>query len=196
MKRTLRGILIASSLVLLTACGAAKTDASQPMDGETSATAKAETQSTDSVAGDKPMDSTAAEAQKEDAMGGITSATKQKDGMTAEKDADTAVSGAYHKITAEEAKKMIDKGGVTIVDVRTEAEYKEGHIENAILIPNETITTEPPKELSDKSATVMLYCRSGRRSKEAADKLIAMGYEKVYDFGGIKDWPYDTVTEK
>ncbi|WP_442872230.1 rhodanese-like domain-containing protein [Agathobaculum sp.] len=102
---------------------------------------------------------------------------------------------AYHKITAEEAKKMMDEGGVTIVDVRTEEEYREGHVQDAILVPNETISTEPPEALPDKDAKLLVYCRSGRRSKDASDKLVDMGYQNVFDFGGIIDWPYDTVTE-
>lgn len=99
---------------------------------------------------------------------------------------------AYHKITAEEAKEMIDEGNVTIVDVRTEEEYADKHIPGAILIPNESIGDEPPAELPDKDAVVLLHCRTGIRSKAASEKLIALGYTKVYDFGGIADWPYET----
>ena len=104
------------------------------------------------------------------------------------------MTAAYHKITAEEAKKMMDAGGVTIVDVRTQEEYDAGHIENAVLVPNESITADAaPAALPDKKAVLLIYCRSGRRSKLAADKLTAQGYENVYDFGGINDWPYDVV---
>lgn len=105
-------------------------------------------------------------------------------------------SSAYHKITAEEAKEMIDKGDVTIVDVRTEEEYAEKHIPGAILVPNESIGNDSPKELPDKEAVLLLHCRTGVRSKEASDKLVALGYKKVYDFGGITDWPYETESEK
>lgn len=102
---------------------------------------------------------------------------------------------AYHKITAEEAKQMMDEGGVTVVDVRTEAEYKEGHIPGAVLVPNETIRSEPPEALPELDAVLLVHCRTGVRSKQAADKLVGMGYTQVYDFGGIRDWPYDIVTE-
>ena len=101
----------------------------------------------------------------------------------------------YIKITPEEAKSRIDSGDeIIILDVRTEDEYNSGHISNAILIPNETITDKMPDLLPDLDAEILIYCRSGNRSAQAAKKLIAIGYTKVYDFGGIIDWPYDTVT--
>ena len=49
--------------------------------------------------------------------------------------------------------------------------------------------------LPDKEATLLIYCRSGRRSKDAAQKLLALGYQSVYDFGGVIDWPYELVKE-
>lgn len=103
---------------------------------------------------------------------------------------------AYHKITAEQAKEMIDKDDVTIVDVRTKEEYAEKHIPGAVLLPNESIGEEPPAELPDKDAVLLVHCRTGVRSKEASDKLVALGYTKVYDFGGIADWPYETESEE
>lgn len=99
---------------------------------------------------------------------------------------------AYHKITAEEAKRMIDAGGVIIVDVRTKEEYEEKHIPGAILVPLETIGDNQPEALPDKEAVLLIHCRTGRRSKQASDKLSAMGYQNLYDFGGIVDWPYET----
>lgn len=99
---------------------------------------------------------------------------------------------SYHKISAQEAKEMMQSQDVIIVDVRTQAEYNEGYIENAILIPNESIS-EAPRELPDKNAIILVYCRSGNRSKQAADKLVALGYTNIYDFGGIIDWPYEIV---
>jgi len=102
----------------------------------------------------------------------------------------------YKKITAEDAKNRMDENkDVIVVDVRTLDEYSEGHIEGAILIPNETITDTPPELLPDLDAEILIYCRSGNRSQQAAEKLIGLGYTNVYDFGGIIDWPYETVTE-
>lgn len=98
-----------------------------------------------------------------------------------------------HTIKAEEAKSIIDKGNVVIVDVRTEQEYKEKHIPDALLVPNEDIEQLASKSLPDKDAKILVYCRSGNRSKQAASKLVDMGYTSVYDFGGIADWPYGTV---
>lgn len=111
----------------------------------------------------------------------------------AETAADTAAETAYHKISGEEAKQMMDENEVTILDVRTAQEYAEGYIPNAVNLPNEEIGKEPPELLPEQDEILLVYCRSGRRSKEAADKLVAMGYTQVYDFGGIIDWTYDTV---
>ena len=88
---------------------------------------------------------------------------------------------------------MIDKGNVTIVDVRTREEFELGHIENAMVIPVEEIGETEPEELPDKNATILIYCRTGRRSRDAAMKLLGMGYQNVYDFGGILEWDYDIV---
>ena len=82
-----------------------------------------------------------------------------------------------------------------LLDVRTREEYDGGHIENAVLVPNERIGSEMPEALPDKEATLLIYCRSGRRSKDAAQKLLALGYQSVYDFGGVIDWPYELVKE-
>ncbi|HZW49701.1 MAG TPA: rhodanese-like domain-containing protein [Bacillota bacterium] len=102
----------------------------------------------------------------------------------------------YHKISPEIAKSRIDsKDELIIVDVRTKEEYQEKHIENAILIPNETITDQKPALLPNLDAEILIYCRSGNRSAQAAEKLIKLGYTKIYDIGGINDWPYATVTE-
>jgi rhodanese-related sulfurtransferase len=102
----------------------------------------------------------------------------------------------YTKITAEEAMKMIEEDdSLVIVDVRRLDEFTEGHIPDAICIPNETIENEPPKELPDPDQVILIYCRSGNRSKQAAQKLAAMGYTNIYEFGGIIDWPGDIVRE-
>lgn len=103
---------------------------------------------------------------------------------------------AYEKISAQQAKEMIDKGeyGV-ILDVRTLEEYNEGHIEGATLLPDNEIKDKAEITLYDKEEVILVYCRSGRRSEAAAKVLVEMGYTKVYDFGGIIDWPYEVVKE-
>ena len=103
----------------------------------------------------------------------------------------------YHRISQEEAKQMMARDdGHIIVDVRRQDEYDAGHIPGAILIPNENIGTEQPEQLPDKDQIILIYCRSGRRSKEAAQKLADMGYTNVCEFGGIMDWTGETVTEE
>ena len=108
---------------------------------------------------------------------------------------DMSDKAAYQKISAEEAYEMMASQEVVVVDVRTREEYDGGHIENAVLVPNENIGSEMPEALPDKEATLLVYCRSGRRSKDAAQKLLALGYQSVYDFGGVIDWPYELVKE-
>lgn len=100
----------------------------------------------------------------------------------------------YLTLTAEEAKARLDEGeGIVLLDVRTQEEYDAGHIPGAVCLPNEDITENRPLPY-DKEAEILVYCRSGRRSALAAEKLAKMGYENVADFGGILDWPYETTT--
>ncbi len=96
------------------------------------------------------------------------------------------------KISAEEAKEIIDQDSdiIIIIDVRSEEEYQTGHIEGAVCIPNEVISDQIERLLSDKEQEILVYCRSGRRSSQAVDKLLDLGYTNVKDFGGIIDWPY------
>lgn len=90
---------------------------------------------------------------------------------------------------------MEKETGYLIIDVRTLDEFKEKHIPNAINIPNESIGTEEIPELPDKNQLILIYCRSGNRSKQAAEKLVALGYTNIVEFGGINSWPGDTVSE-
>ena len=95
----------------------------------------------------------------------------------------------YTQISQEEASKMMElDDGHIIVDVRRQDEYDEGHIPGAICIPNESIGCDSPEALPDYDQIILIYCRSGRRSKEAAGKLAGMGYTNIYEFGGILDW--------
>ena len=101
----------------------------------------------------------------------------------------------YHQIPQEEAKQMMARDdGHIIVDVRRQDEYDAGHIPGAILVPNESIGEEQPEQLPDKDQIILIYCRSGRRSKEAAQKLANMGYINIYEFGGIINWTGEIVT--
>lgn len=100
----------------------------------------------------------------------------------------------YKQITQDEAREMMAQNdGHIIVDVRRQDEYDAGHIPGAILIPNESIDTTRPKELPDLDQIILIYCRSGRRSKDASEKLCKMGYTKIYEFGGIITWTGETT---
>ena len=95
-------------------------------------------------------------------------------------------------ITAEEAKQIMDsEEGYIILDVRTQEEYNQGHIPGAIVIPHTEITVRAEAELKDKDQLILVYCRSGRRSKLAAEDLVKLGYTNIKEFGGIIDWPYE-----
>lgn len=118
-----------------------------------------------------------------------TAAARQDSSMGAE-------SPAYHKITAETAREMLDQEDVVLVDVRTGREYADGHIPDAVSLPVEEIGEEMPALLPDPEAVILVYCRTGVRSKNASDKLAELGYQKIYDMGGIVDWPYETVSGK
>ena len=117
----------------------------------------------------------------------------EKQDLVMSKKAKNGKKAEYKKITSDEAKKMMETQKVIVVDVRTLEEYNEGHIPNAISVPLETIENEAEAKLKNKDALILVYCRSGRRSREAALKLIEKGYTNVIDFGGIKDWNGEVV---
>lgn len=116
-------------------------------------------------------------------------------GQTAEETTAAKASAEYTQISQEKAQEMMKSEDVVVVDVRTQEEYAQGHIPGAICVPNESIVDAQPEELPDLEQTILVYCRSGRRSKEAAQKLADMGYTNVYEFGGIIDWNGEVVTE-
>ena len=102
----------------------------------------------------------------------------------------------YEQITPDEAKALMDsEDGYIILDVRTPEEFAERHIEGAILIPDYEIGEKAESILTDKEQLILVYCRSGRRSKNAANELATLGYTNIKEFGGINDWKYGTVTE-
>lgn len=103
--------------------------------------------------------------------------------------AGSSTKNTYRQISMDEAVEMMkDESGYIILDVRRPDEFAEGHIPGAINVPNETIGKDEIAELPNKDQVIMVYCRSGRRSKEAAEKLVKLGYTNIVEFGGILDW--------
>ena len=102
----------------------------------------------------------------------------------------------YRQITMDEAVDMMaQESDYIILDVRRPDEFAAGHIPNAINVPNETIGTDEIPELPNKDQLIMVYCRSGRRSKEASEKLVKLGYTNIVEIGGILDWKGEIVTD-
>ena len=103
-------------------------------------------------------------------------------------------SDTYRQISMDEAVTIMkEKSGYIILDVRRPEEFAEGHIPNAINVPNENIGASEIPELTDKDQLILVYCRSGRRSKEAAEKLVKLGYTDIVEFGGILDWKGEII---
>lgn len=116
--------------------------------------------------------------------------TEKEAGVTMEK-------AAYQQISMEEAMELMKtEENYIILDVRSQEEYDEKHIPGAVLVPNETIGTKDIPELPDKDQMILVYCRSGNRSKQAAEKLAALGYTNIIEFGGINDWPGEVETSE
>ena len=107
-----------------------------------------------------------------------------------EEDAETH---SYQQITVEEAKSMMEEQpDAVVLDVREQDEYDAGHIPGAVLLPVGTINKETAASaIPEKDTVVLVYCRSGNRSKTASQALVDLGYTQIYEFGGIKDWPYE-----
>ncbi len=102
----------------------------------------------------------------------------------------------YKQISMDEAKQTFESGkdnSYIILDVRRADEFAQGHIPGAINVANESIGAEAPVELPDKNQLIYVYCRSGNRSKQAAEKLVALGYTNIVEFGGIIDWTGETI---
>ena len=103
---------------------------------------------------------------------------------------------SYRQINMNEAIAMMaEEADYVILDVRTPEEFAVGHIPDAINIPNEDIGTAQIPELPDKAQVIFVYCRSGNRSKQASEKLAALGYTNIVEFGGINSWPGEIVTD-
>lgn len=115
-------------------------------------------------------------------------------GCRSEKRGNKTAANSYEQISQEEAKNIMDtESGYVIIDARTQEEYDEGHIKGAILMPEYEVADRAEKELADKNQLILVYCRSGRRSKTAAEALADLGYTNVKEFGDIIDWEYETI---
>ncbi|MBR6549299.1 MAG: rhodanese-like domain-containing protein [Clostridia bacterium] len=118
---------------------------------------------------------------------GLLGCVKQK--------SDSAIPIKYRQINVQEAKEIMDStDDYVLLDVRTVQEYDEGHIAGAVLIPYDEIPQKADVVLPQKDRLILIYCRSGRRSKIAAQSLVDMGYTNIVEFGGINDWPYEIVS--
>ena len=106
-----------------------------------------------------------------------------------------AEGGSYRQISMNDAVTMMEEeSGYIILDVRTSEEFADKHIPGAINVPNEIIETQALSQLPDKEQLILVYCRSGNRSKQASEKLVALGYTNIVEFGGINDWQGETVS--
>ena len=111
-------------------------------------------------------------------------------GCRAAKEAESAPAPGYRSVSQTEAMEMMAReADYVIPDVRTREEFAERRIEGAVCVPNETITGEPIPQLPDKDQLIFVYCRSGNRSRQASEKLAAMGYTDIVEIGGINTWP-------
>lgn len=123
----------------------------------------------------------------------VVGCTKQEITTTPQQEKQTT----FITISSEEAQERFEKeSDYIILDVRTIQEYEEGHLPNALNIPNETISESIKEQLPDLNQTIYIYCRSGNRSKQAANKLVQIGYQNVIDFGGIQTWKGEIVEGK
>lgn len=101
------------------------------------------------------------------------------------------------KLSPAEAKEIMDSDEVfLLLDVRTQEEFDAQHIEGAVCIPDTELSARKGELPADSDALILVYCRSGRRSAASASLLAEMGYSRVFDFGGIIDWPYETIVSE
>ncbi|MBQ7938878.1 MAG: rhodanese-like domain-containing protein [Clostridia bacterium] len=118
----------------------------------------------------------------------------EKDTGVRDTGANEKMTNTYRQISMDEAVTMMaQESDYIILDVRRPDEFAEGHIPNAINVPNEIIGTAEIPALPDKDQLIMVYCRSGRRSKGASEKLVELGYTNIVEFGGILDWTGEVV---
>ena len=168
-------VLILSMLIILTACG------------ENIESGSAGGSATESVVEDTSGNVTGNSVVSENMVTGQSEVL-----TTGEQTKESEAMATYVNITPKEAKKIMDsEDGYVLLDVRTQSEYDEKHIPGAVLLPNTEIEAKAEDMQTDKAQLILVYCRSGRRSKQAAEALGKLGYTNVKEFGGIIDWPYE-----
>ena len=95
----------------------------------------------------------------------------------------------FENADVQEFAELIADSNVVVLDVRTAAEFAEGHIQGAILIDQgQSDFMEKAKATLPAGKTIAVYCRSGRRSANAAGRLADAGYKCVNLKGGIMAW--------
>lgn len=95
------------------------------------------------------------------------------------------------RIRPPQAKEMLAQTPAPLlIDVRTAQEFRSGHIQGSKLLPLSDLAAKIGQVSPDKSQPLIVYCQSGARSAQAAHHLAAMGYQTIYDLGGIMSWPY------
>lgn len=103
---------------------------------------------------------------------------------------------SYQKINNDKLYQVIEEiDNYVILDVRTFPEYNNGHIENAINIPVDGINEDTVRNL-DTDDYIIVYCQSGNRSRQAALKLLDLGYINVFDYGSIDNYDGEIINKE
>ncbi len=193
MKGTLWMAMLVAGALALTAC-APQSDATPTATGTAPAPAETATVAAAAETASAATDAATAAVATMPAASDAATAADAAPTPAAQADSTNFWTGGYQVITAKQGKQILDnETDVILLDVREPDEYAQGHIPNAVLMPLGTIAKQAAADLPDRDAKLIVYCRSGRRSKAAADTLLTLGYTHVLDMGGILDWPYDVV---
>lgn len=127
---------------------------------------------------------------------GKTDASQAASDAATEAETANPIPVGYRQISQDEAREMMKtEEDYILLDVRTPEEFAEGHIPGAVCISHDAIPTDEIPELPDKDQLILVYCRSGRRSKLAAEQLVRQGYTHIVEFGGINTWTGEITTE-
>ncbi len=116
-------------------------------------------------------------------------------GCGKEKKSGSTVNTFFHEITAEQAKEMVDKNQVTVIDISVSTDFEKGHIKGARSF-HPALYLDDIKKAFKTSDKLLVVSTTSARSRLMARKLSDQGFQAVYTFGGMKDWPYEKVTGK